>query len=312
MSEFTVMLLGPEAVGKTTLLATMYKELSKIKSNTNFALNAENDTSVNLEDAYQKLGRIIDQPTFTSIKPLLEGTRGIIDHLFNITFNNKKKIDIIFCDIAGGLVNVTTGSQDFKTFQQILNRASVIINVIDGAVLMEGSEFFCDRINKPSRIRELLRPALNDKQSHMILFVITKCESWLNNNEGRARLQKKFDERFQAVIHLIENHDNAVGVLIPVKTLGCVEFSRMEKVGEEERALFVRRANKHFAPEFTEQPLRYALAFVLKEWEKKRWFAKLFRFWNTSFKESLLQFICERDTTFKTYGNIRLMKISGK
>ena len=188
----------------------------------------------------------------------------------------------------------------------------MIINVIDGAVLMEGSDIFCDKVNKPSRIRDLLRPALLDKQSHLILFVITKCEAWLNNSEGRAKLLRKFDERFREVIHLIEDQSNAVGVVIPVKTLGCVEFSRMEKDDGEEKAVFVRRANKKFEPELTEQPLRYALSFVLSERDKNRkWWEKMLRAWDPSFRESLLQFVQERDTTYKTYGNVQLTKILG-
>ncbi len=51
-AEFTVMMMGPEAVGKTTLLATMYKELAKIKSYARFTFYANNDTGINLDNAY--------------------------------------------------------------------------------------------------------------------------------------------------------------------------------------------------------------------------------------------------------------------
>lgn len=312
MSEFTVMMIGPEAVGKTTLLATMYKELIKIKSYARFAFIAASDTGNRLDEAYYKLSKITEQPTFTSISPLLEGTRGIIYHRFDISFKDRKELDLLFCDIAGGLINANETSQDFKTFKQLLNRSSVIVNVIDGAVMMEGSAIFSDKINKPSRIRDLLLPVLKKQQSHLILFVITKCEAWLNTNRDRASLLKRFDERFKEVINLIEeNSTNSVGVVMPVKTLGCVEFSRMEKVDDEEKAIFVRRANKDFAPEFVDQPLRYILSFVLSERDINRpWWERLFRGWDPSFKESLLQFITEREANFKTYGNFQLTKIS--
>jgi len=117
-AEFTVMMMGPEAVGKTTLLATMYKELAKIESYARFTFYADNDTGINLDNAYQKLSRIIEQPVFTSIKPLLEGTRGIIYHRFGINFKDKKELDLLFCDIAGGLLNVSASDQDFRAFQQ--------------------------------------------------------------------------------------------------------------------------------------------------------------------------------------------------
>jgi hypothetical protein len=36
----------------------------------------------------------------------------------------------------------------------------------------------------------------------------------------------------------------------------------------------------------------------------------MFLGWDPSFKESLFQFIQERDTTFKTYGNFQLIRIA--
>jgi len=308
--EFTVMMLGPEAVGKTTLLATMYKELNSMTNYTRFTFLADNDTGINLDSAYHKLSRIIEQPTFTSIKPLIEGTQGIINHRFEISFKDKKELNLTFCDIAGGLLTASSATHDFKEFQQRLNNSSVIINVLDGAAMVEGSDLFSDEMNRPSRVRDLLIPALkNENQKHLILFIITKCETWLNNPEGRSKIMKKFDERYQEVLGLIEKKSNVAGVLIPVKTLGCVEFSRMEKTEDGERIVFIRRANKQFAPEYTDQPLRYALAFVLAQRDKERsWWEKLFR-WDSSFQEALLHFVKERDTNYKMYGNVQLINV---
>ncbi len=56
-------MLGPEAVGKTTLLATMYNELAKIETTEHgFHFAAVNDTGVDLETAYHKLSQIIEEP----------------------------------------------------------------------------------------------------------------------------------------------------------------------------------------------------------------------------------------------------------
>ena len=113
------------------------------------------------------------------------------------------------------------------------------------------------------------------------------------------------------MINQIQDRPNAVGVVIPVKTLGCVEFSTMEKDSDEEKAIFVRKANKRFEPEFTEQPLQHALAFILSErHNNRRWWEKLFWGWDPSFRESLIQFIQERNQTFKIYGNFQLTKIA--
>ena len=309
--NFTFIMMGPEAVGKTTLLATMYKKLINMKGYDQFEVSPGGDTGVDLERAYQKLASIIEQPTSKGLEPLLEGTRGIIEHQFEIAFKDKKELDIVFADIAGGLINAKENAPDFTTFQDRLNRAIVIINVIDGAALVEGSDLFSDKINKPIRIRDLLIPAFRDEQKHLVLFVITKCEAWLKSREGANKLRKAFQERYKAVINLVQERPNAVGVLIPVKTLGCVEFSQMEGKGDDERTIFRRRVNLEFSPEFTDQPLRYALGFALSQrmenrglWEKLSWSVTNK---NKLFRKSLDKFISERYTNFTKYGNYSLL-----
>ena len=58
-----IMLMGQEAVGKTTLLSLMYKEFSRNSRFQQFV--ADDDSGIALEEAYQKLCAIIEQPNFT-------------------------------------------------------------------------------------------------------------------------------------------------------------------------------------------------------------------------------------------------------
>jgi hypothetical protein len=204
---------------------------------------------------------------------------------------------------------------DVTRFKSLLKEAIVIINVIDGAVLVQGSEFLNNRINNPYLIYELLSEALNDDQEHLVLFVITKCEAFLKNSDGRKLLHDKFEERHKEVLNLIRDshRKNVVGVLIPVKTLGCVEFSYIENLGEKEKEklIFVRKPSLQFKPENIEQPLRYALAFALSQHDKNRGLFDSFFRWllneDEVFQNALKQFANNRDKTFKMYGSTSLL-----
>ncbi|HIE01825.1 MAG TPA: ATP-binding cassette domain-containing protein, partial [Thiotrichaceae bacterium] len=136
-----MMMVGPDGVGKTTLLATMYHELSNLEaSQSGFELVASQDTHHDLQEAYQKLTTIVTQPTFTPTGPLLKGTAGLIERQFEMVFKGKKELDLVFCDIAGGIIRAAEGNRDFDEFKTRLKQAVVIINVIDGSALVEGND----------------------------------------------------------------------------------------------------------------------------------------------------------------------------
>ena len=291
-------MLGPEAVGKTTLLAMMYKQMGRVGTMASFNITATEKTINYLDDTYQKLRDVLKRESFTPIKSLTTGTQGLVKHEFQVYFDQKQEFEFVFFDIAGGLVRAQGAEQDVKQFKVQLAKSYIIVNVIDGAALMnstnKGRETLSNSINRPTLVRDLLAPILRDGQPRIILFVITKCEKWFNNHD---LLQATFEEHHREVLTLIQNSENVAGMLIPVKTLGCVEFSRFEGHGDDEKMVFVRKPNLEFRPEDVDQPLRHALSFALSHHDESRnWIDKAFRSVmgkHNSFQESLEQFIQE-------------------
>lgn len=313
-NETIVMMVGPDGVGKTTLLATMYHQLSCIDNQTDFQLVASEDTHQDLIEAYEKLGTIITQPTFTPTGSLLKGTAGLFERHFAIQFKGKKELDLVFCDIAGGVIRAHEEDKDFEEFQTKLAQATIIINVIDGSALIEGDESLSITKNEPQRIYQLLQPTLQNKPNHLVLFVITKCEAWLKNAKSQQKLENAFETQYDKVINSFETLDNNVGVLIPVKTLGCVEFTRIDCQGAEQEIIFVRKPNLSFNPENTDQPLRYALAFALRQHDQNRTLWNKWMRWlrneELAFQNALIQFAEARQRAFKIYGNASLIEVT--
>lgn len=316
MANGTIMLmLGPDGVGKTTLLATMYHELSQIDNNSPFTLMATADTHQDLRAAYEKLSTITTQPTFIPTGPLLKGTAGIIERQFHLLFNRKSELDFIFCDIAGGILRAEETNQDVIDFKTRLNQATVIINVIDGSALVEGDPTLANSKNEPQLIYELLSTLLQaDKQPHLILLVITKCEAWLKNAATQQQLEQAFETQYEMMINCLQTMTNAVAVLIPVKTLGCVEFTHIDYQNPRKEMIFVRKPNLPFQPNNTDQPLRYALAFALQQHNHNRSTWNKFMRWlsneNIAFHRALVQFAEERHRNFKIYGNPSLIEVT--
>ncbi|MEE4355370.1 MAG: hypothetical protein V2I97_02825 [Desulfococcaceae bacterium] len=250
-----IMLMGQEAVGKTTLLSLMYKEFSRNSRFQQFV--AHDDTGIALEEAYQKLCTIIEQPNFTRPPRLLSGTAGVSEYSFDI---DNRRFSV--CDTAGGLI-MTAEGKDFEDFKAALSKAAVIINVIDGAAMIEGSEFLADRVNSPMRIRDLLSRYKGSSRC-LLLFVITKCEAWIKDETGIEKLRMAFEDRHKAVLNWVTTQNpNCVAMFVPVKTLGCVEFSYKEGKGETEALVFHKKTNLNFSQEHVDKPMMYAVRYCL-------------------------------------------------
>ena len=307
-----MMMIGPDGVGKTTLLATMYHEFDK---QSGFELAASKDTDADLQEAYLKLSNIITQPTFTPTGPLLRGTAGIVERQFEMLFKGKKELDFIFCDIAGGLIHADSDHPDFEEFQNKLEESLVVMIVIDGSILVEGDDFLSAQRNDPLQIYKLLLPTLIDEsRNHLLLFVVTKCEAWLKNETRRRQLETAFEKRYEIVLNMISEQDNVAGVLIPVKTLGCVEFTHIDYHNKNKELIFVRKPNLEFRPQNTDQALRYALAFALLQHDQRRnqWnrLMRWLRDEHVAFQEALSKFAEARNRSFKIYGNASLIEVS--
>lgn len=317
-AQLTMMMLGTSGVGKTTLLSTMYKELSRMNAQEGFGFQAEDDTAIDLQEAFLKLNNIMQASNFSTVERLLDGTSGIAERKFSVLFEGKNEFDFSFYDYAGGLVGLKNSeSEDAKQVKALLKKSRVIINVIDGASLMEGSQFFNEYVNNPFLIAELLKKIITDEQvkRKLILFVITKCETWLKDTQNKKGLKKAFEDRHKEVLNVILSNPqkNTYAVLIPVKTLGCVGFSRINNYDtKDEEMIFVKKSGGVlFKPEYLDQPLRYALAFALSETHKnKGFFTQLMNEItgkNKRFHDALKQFANNRNKEFESYGNESLL-----
>ncbi|MCZ2340828.1 MAG: hypothetical protein LC104_03420 [Bacteroidales bacterium] len=304
-----MIMLGPSRVGKSSLLATMYREIGKMKAG--FDLMPVDETQDRLDEAYFNLNKVMEQQVFAPVEDLLKGTMDFIEHRFEVKFHQTKEFDLVFHDFRGGAMMRSGPDQD--TLREKVARSHVIFNVLDAVSLMEVDAIKGDQRNGHDRVRQLLDKALKPGEKYLIIFVLVKCETYVKTASNRERLVNRFEERHAAVLRLIENlnqtHKNVVGLLVPAITLGCVEF---KEIDSSDNYVFERN-HRDFEPREVDQPLRYALSFALNHVNENRWIGE--RIWRylsgqgRAFDQALKDFYSHRNSSYKTYGNPDLLRV---
>ncbi|MCY2987894.1 MAG: hypothetical protein NTY19_08545 [Planctomycetota bacterium] len=283
--EFEVLMLGPSNVGKTSLLATMNHELARA-SRLGFRLHPTDDEGGDLAlvKSFNALAEVVRLKDYSQVPGLLRGDMTFSKYRFELLREGNVKCNLVFWDCRGGTV-YDSGAEGAELKQRIAD-AHIIFNVVDATVLMEGDEFLSDEYNGHTRIANLLQD-LDGDQGRLVVFVLTKCERWWKrgknpsaSREGR-KLIRRFEDRHLAVLNVIEE-GNFLGMLMPVATLGCVEFSRVELDAEgKQRFVFVKKPRADFCPWDVDQPLRCAMAFALAEAKRGNGFVR--RLWEVVF-----------------------------
>lgn len=260
-----VTMVGPRGVGKTSLLAALYDQFQTVVGQTNLALSAVGTTRGLLQ-------RYRDQLTVFAMgrrDPGLEGTRGVEEHFIELGTKNVKNLQVMlsFTDINGELLGgnaAALGPAVMEKFDTALRRSAVIFVAIDTPALMERDGALHDVINKPKAVGDFIREAARDKRDLLVVLVPLKCEKYMDNpatvNDLGRRVSAAYNELIRQLGALPGTRCGVV--LAPVQTVGSMIFSRFEGEDNEERFKPRRPGVGTYAPQDTDQPLRWMLRFV--------------------------------------------------
>jgi GTPase SAR1 family protein len=268
-NQVVATLIGTKGVGKTTLLATMYQKLRDFNGLTSISITPSTQDE-KLREAYNKLPEELNkQKLHTAVPNPLLSTTQIIEYKFGCDFRgerNERVFDLSFYDTPGELLSTGT-HPELEKFKKRLKESQFIINVIDGAAYMVGDIFNEDeKFNSSARVASLLKDVLKDEHHPDILFVITKCERWIDDEKALKELKTKFEEHHKEVLGLIKK---SRGIFMPVKTLGCYRFNHPD---EEKKEIVHVKTKRPFESEGVEKPLCYIIPSILatnRDWWPK-------------------------------------------
>ena len=272
MNNLSFTVLGPSGCGKTTLLACMNNCFSSLMP-ANFE-TSDTQTFSLLTNAFTKLEHDAhdngDSLFFTGG---IEGTD--TDHVYTFTVKaGRTTIPLKFTDFPGEWLDPRDpdNSQKYSQVETIARESSVIIAVIDTPCLMQRAGKYANSA-AISEIEHVIENSLTD-DGKLILLVPVKCERYLENDADAEALRSTIRTHFSRTISLAGESSSYFGraavAILPVKTMGNVMFARFEEKEGRTLQVYRRIIGRTFNPEYTDQPLRYAMSFLLEQYRQKR------------------------------------------
>ena len=285
---FCITFVGARGVGKTSLLASMYRELQK-EAVSCFCIDSESDGGVSL----QVLGRTHEDMLKAMSAPIgeiisteqgISGTTEPRNFTFRgqgtITHGEEKKLfhfPFRFTDLPGGWYigksQYGDSTDGVQKISDALNRSMVSFLSVDTPALMSGDPYLMNEFNRLGHIQncytQLAAQLASNK--HTVIIVLSRCETYVKDPQLKEKLEITLKEKYGALINVLRNAGCKVKVTW-IESLGGVEFVRYK----DKCAQFKRTGA--YAPNNCATPLIMALDAIydvrseeLKELNKNWW-----------------------------------------
>jgi len=225
MAKFEIIMIGNTAVGKTSMLASLFNELDSYNLVGALQLEPTTDESRKLRDQTREMQRQIDaQKPFTTLSISRDRTAvDFVEHKVDLKINQKPKHLVLFTDTRGGM----TGETDQRLVARI-NDAFGVFCVIDASVLMECEDAINDMFNCPREVKSILKPVYTDgdnKQPRFVAFILTKCEKYMSTDEGREELLEAFHKHYDNTVDMLKKVPHAPNCyVLAIQTMCQVSF----------------------------------------------------------------------------------------
>lgn len=275
--EINITMLGGRRCGKTTTLASMYKNFKDIFSGTVLQLKKENKATTEILN--NKINEIEKYFTLGNKHFTPDGspTGGFVDYSFLLELLNKKgkdnNIKLTFNDMGGEAM--ISDAINHKSLEDKIKVSDVLIISIDTPYLLEEKGRYNNSRNNIVEIEDLITECFekseDEKKYKMVLFVPIKCERYYYN--------KKIDKVFSAVESCYKNLIKCIKsycytAIMPVETMGGLIFQRFgrddnyqykidPKYEYPNEPIYAFRVDEMYNPKYCEKPLLYTIFYAL-------------------------------------------------
>lgn len=296
MDKFEVVMIGNTAVGKTSMLSVLSKELKKYNKAGKLQLKPTSSEFDILEEKWNELMKQVENnDEFQPVKAKLGATGEPIEHPFEFRVEGKKKCDVLFVDTPG----IFTRRRNEELVDRV-NHAFGIFCVVDAAVLMECAESRNNELNCPASVYEILEQVYSDGDEYQptfIAFILTKCEKYMSTKSERDRLAEKFQSSYGDVISMLKSpniEQTPKLYMLAIQTMGSVQFQELD--GNNEPVFMV--VEKSLTPKDCAYPLVLLLRNLINALNKKKgWFTRLKEF--LGIQKSLTEYLAGLEKSVK-------------
>jgi Double-GTPase 2 len=263
-----ITMVGPSNVGKTSLLAAMYKELEDELKNSGCSIFQEAGSSQReINDKLKNLKKLANGAGL-KIQPGegIDGSQQERRYAFHIDVGceGQPSVTLEFVDLPGGWY---TGKGEYKRADQVLGESHVSFLAVDATALMEGQGSntggigkYHDDINAPNDIRESYK-RVSFKEDHFVILVLIRAESYVEGgiDDLLVKTQKAYRD--------LANDLNSKGIPLLacyVETVGSLTFHSFVETDDEKPEIhFLRNPSIGYKPNRCAIPLRIAARIAL-------------------------------------------------
>lgn len=281
-----VCMMGPKAVGKTTVLTAVFNETQQSIAETTLNLTAKGDTNADLierlrllQSVFRKKTEITDNSSVAGQQIISAGvTASAFVSNFGFEFGHIGKesvIDLNLKDFPGEYV--VDYPDDVINY---IKESQCIFVAIDTPHLMERNGEFNAIKNKPKEITDLFKRGIHAIDSEkLVLFIPLKCEKYFH--EGRMQeVLNKVEETYKDLTDMLSETGKICCAVTPIQTLGDVEFDDFSyesdgsvTIGPDRCPAGVKYKyvnDGKYTPRFCSQPLYSLLLFVAAQYRRNK------------------------------------------
>lgn len=263
---YQVSLLGARSVGKTSIIAAMNDQLSKVNAIAKidlFATNADIFTDFlarsldNFAHGNQQACEntdeellLLDNHFYNYKTTLIEENTGFD---FNLNFAEAKS------EVEGVLLNDANIA--------MIRDSHVVIFPIDTLALMEQRGRWHESINRTRELTDLCKHALTgNSEPKLILLAPVKCETYFHDHLAE-HLVCAIEEHYAAFLNFIGQLKSIACAVVPVQTLGHVILHETIEVDDEHPRFMLapRHDGAFYSPRNADQLWTYILTFLLAQ-----------------------------------------------
>jgi hypothetical protein len=265
----------------------MYYEYDRESNKNSIQLTPDNDTAITLGERLGELQALNDE--FVLEEELREGgIRGDADprnFVFEIGRKGESaKLKLTLWDCPGNYITDKNEEKGPPFITEHLGKSVAVLIAVDAPALMEARGKWHFQKNHPIEVKAWFQKIYSNLNSNRLVIIAPiKCESYMKNEQSAKKLLGRIKEEYKGLLELFKSEglEKTVAVVVtPVQTVGNLFFSSLKVDNGEAKFIFKKPdIDADYDPKDNEQPLKYLLRFLLKDYLKKRnfgWLADIF------------------------------------
>ena len=258
-----VTMMGPRAVGKTSVMASIFSETRDSVAGSRLYFRPAQESAAELQDKRLKLMQIFEKKKDVYDEPqtgVIAASNVETTFGFEMGFAGRKKtVDIEIKDFPGEfLISKPSKVSEF------IAESHIVIIAIDTPYLMEEGGRYNEEKNNVKQVSDFLTHHAESIQDKLILFVPLKSERYFHDDR-MDEVRQAVEQAYAGLIDFCKTA-NIACVVSPIQTLGGVEFDRFvdnQRGGISKLSKFRFCGNEpRYQPLFCVQPMYYLLTYV--------------------------------------------------